>query len=136
MSNIAQVVNVDKQMTTLKRGVIAAGLDKKLSETGPFTVFAPSDHAFGMLDKGVLEDILSPENKAKLTDVLNLHVVSGKILFKDLKDGETLKTINGKEIQVQVRDGAVCIDGAKIHRRELQASNGVIYSLDTVMVKN
>jgi uncharacterized surface protein with fasciclin (FAS1) repeats len=136
MSNITQVVNVDKRMTTLKRGVIAAGLDKKLSETGPFTVFAPSDHAFGMLDKAVLEDLLSPDNKSKLTDVLNMHVVTGKILFKDLKDGEILKTISGKELHVHVKDGAVSIDGAKIHGTDVQASNGVIYSLDTVMVKN
>jgi uncharacterized surface protein with fasciclin (FAS1) repeats len=136
MSSISQVVNVDKHMTTLKKGVIAAGLDKMLNETGPFTVFAPSEQAFRQLDKDVLEDLLKPESRTKLTDVLNLHVVPGKIKYKDLKDGEKLRTINGTEIQVQVRDGAVSIDGAKIHGTDVQASNGVIYSLDTVMVKN
>src|SRR6202035_2000250 len=111
MSNITQVVNDDKNMTTLKKGVIASGLDKTLSGTGPFTVFAPSDLAFGKLDKAVLDNLLKPENKAKLVDVLNYHIVSGKISFKDFKDGEKLKTVNGKELLVHVKEGNVSIDG-------------------------
>ncbi len=136
MENITQVVNNDKNMTTLKRGVTASGLDKILSGTGPFTVFAPSDLAFEKLDKEVLDNLLKPENKTKLTDVLNYHVVSGKIFFKDLKDGEKLKTVNGKELRVQVKDGDVSVEGAKIQSRDVQTSNGVIHSLDTVMMKN
>jgi uncharacterized surface protein with fasciclin (FAS1) repeats len=136
MENITQVVNNDKNMTTLKRGVIASGLDKILSGTGPFTIFAPSDLAFGKLDKGVLDNLLKPENKTKLTDVLNYHIVSGKIFFKDLKDGEKLKTVNGKELRVQVKDGNVSVEGAKIQNPDVQTSNGVIHSLDTVMMKN
>jgi uncharacterized surface protein with fasciclin (FAS1) repeats len=136
MSNITQVVNEDKNMTTLKKSVIASGLDKVLSGTGPFTVFAPTDLAFGKLEKGVLENLLKPENKAKLADVLNYHVVSGKINFKDLKEGEKLKTVNGKELHVHVKDGHVSIEGAKIQGHDLATSNGVIHSLDTVMMKN
>jgi len=136
MENITQVVNNYKNMTTLKRGVTASGLDKILSGTGPFTVFAPSDLAFEKLDKEVLDNLLKPENKTKLTDVLNYHVVSGKIFFKDLKDGEKLKTVNGKELRVQVKDGDVSVEGAKIQSRDVQTSNGVIHSLDTVMMKN
>ncbi|HXB43114.1 MAG TPA: fasciclin domain-containing protein [Puia sp.] len=136
MSNITQVVNEDKHMTTLKKSVVAAGLDKVLSGTGPFTVFAPSDVAFEKLDKGVLDNLLKPENKAKLADVLNHHVVSGKINFKDLKDGEKLKTVNGKELSVHVKDGHITIGNAKIQGQDVQTSNGVIYSLDTVMIKN
>lgn len=136
MSTIAQVVNVNKTMTTLKKGVHASGLEKMLSETGPFTVFAPSDQAFGSLDEAVLESLLQPESKAKLIDVLNLHVVSGKIQLKDLKDGAKLTTVNGRELQVQVREGNVSIDGANIHGKEEQTSNGLIYSLDAVMMRN
>jgi uncharacterized surface protein with fasciclin (FAS1) repeats len=136
MSNITQVVNADKNMTTLKKVVTASGLDTFLSGTGPFTVFAPTDLAFGKLDKEVLENFLKPENKTKLADVLNHHVVSGKISFKDLKDGEKLKTVNGKELQVQVKDGNVIVEGVKIQNRDVQTSNGVIHSLDTVMMKN
>ena len=136
MSNIVQVVNVDKNMTSLKKGVNASGLDQVLSSTGPFTVFAPTDIAFGKLDKGVLDNLLKPENKTKLADVLNHHVVSGKINFKDLKDGEKLKTVNGKELLVHVKDGHTSIGEAKIQGHDVQASNGVIHSLDTVMLKN
>ena len=76
MSKITQVVNNDK-MTTLKSGVIASRLDKILTGTGPFTVFAPSNLAFGKMAKGVLDNnFLKPENKIKLTDVLNYHIVS------------------------------------------------------------
>ena len=70
MSNIAQLVNVEKNMTTLKQGVNASGMNEVLSGKGPFTVFAPTDIAFGKLDKGILDNLLKPENKTKLTDLL------------------------------------------------------------------
>lgn len=76
MSNITQVVNNAKNMTTLKNRVIASKLDKIQSGTGPFTVFAPSNLAFGKMAKGVLNNFLKPANKIKLTDVLNYHIVS------------------------------------------------------------
>jgi uncharacterized surface protein with fasciclin (FAS1) repeats len=136
MSNIAQLVNAEKNMTTLKKGVHASGLDQVLSSTGPFTVFAPTDIAFAKLDKGVMDNLLKPENKTKLTDLLNHHVVAGKINFKDLKDGEKLKTVNGKELLVHVKDGQATVDGAKILSHDVQATNGVIHSLETVMLKN
>ena len=136
MSNITQVVNAEKNMTILKKSVSASGLDNVLSGTGPFTVFAPNDLAFEKLEKGVLDNLLKPENKAKLADVLNYHVVSGKVQFKDLKDGEKLKTLNGKELHVHVKDGHVRIEGAQIQGHDLASSNGVIHSLDTVMIKN
>jgi len=136
MSNIAQLVNVEKNMTTLKKTVLATGLDQVLSGKGPFTVFAPSDNAFGKLDKSVIENLLKPENKTKLTDLLNHHVVAGKINFKDLKDGEKLKTVNGKELIVHMKDGNATVDGAKIQGHDVEATNGVMHTLDTVMLKN
>ena len=136
MSNITQIVNVEKNMTTLKKSVLATGLDQVLSGKGPFTVFAPTDIAFGKLDKTTLDNLLKPENKTKLTDLLNHHVVSGKLNFKDLKDGEKLKTVNGKELLVHVKDGHTTIAGAKILDHDVQATNGIIHSLETVMTKN
>jgi uncharacterized surface protein with fasciclin (FAS1) repeats len=133
MSNITQVVNAEKNMTTLKRGIVASGLDQVLSGAGPFTVFAPSDRAFGKLESGTIENLLKPENKLKLTALLNHHVVSGKISFKDLKDGDKLKSLNGKELSVKVKDAKVSIDGATVQNRDVASSNGVIHSLDTVL---
>jgi uncharacterized surface protein with fasciclin (FAS1) repeats len=135
MSNITQVVNVDKNMTTLKKGVNASGLDQVLSSNGPYTLFAPSDTAFAKLDKGVMENLLKPENKAKLVDLLNHHVVAGKIDFKDLKDGEKLKTVNGKELLVHVKDGHTDVNGAQVRDHDQFTSNGVIHSLDTVVTR-
>ena len=133
MSNITQVVKNEKNMTTLNKGVMASGLDQVLSGTGPFTIFAPSDLAFGKLESGMIENLLKPENKTKLTELLNHHVVPGTINFKDLKDGEKLKTINGKELTVEVKDGKASINGAHIQNRDVKTSNGVIHSLDSVL---
>ena len=133
MSNITQVVRSDKNMTTLNRGVIAAGLDQVLSGTGPFTVFAPTDMAFGKLESGMIENLLMPESKAKLTDLLKHHVVAGQINYKDLKDGEKLKTLDGKELNVSVKDNSISIDGAFIQDRDVKTSNGVIHSVSKVL---
>jgi uncharacterized surface protein with fasciclin (FAS1) repeats len=136
MSNITQLVNVEKNMTTLKKSVHASGLDQVLSGKGPYTVFAPTDIAFAKLDKGILDNLLKPENKTKLADLLNHHVVEGKINFRDLKDGEMLKTVNGKQLVVHVKDGHTTVDGAIIQSHDVQATNGIIHSLETVMFKN
>jgi len=136
MSNITQVVSDNKNMTTLKKGVLASGLDKVLSGNGPYTVFAPSDLAFRKLDSGKFETLLKPENKTKLEDILKYHIVPGKLSYNDLKDGEKLKTVNGQELSVQVKDGHVRVQGAEIENRDLQTSNGVIHVLDTVLSKN
>src|SRR5258707_3760961 len=136
MSNITQVVNVDKHMTTLKKAVMASDLDQVLSSRGSFTVFAPSEQAFAKLENGVLENLLRPENKAKLADLINCHVVQGKIEFIDLKDGEKLKTVNGQELHVHIENGEVSIGAAKVKSFDTKISNGVIHRLDTVMMKN
>ena len=133
MSNITQVVRVDKHMTTLKKGVLASGLDQLLSGRGPYTVFAPSDLAFGKLESGTIENLLKPENKIQLTDLLNHHVVEGKINFRELKDGDQLTSLNGKILSVTVDNAKVSIDGATIQNHDVQTSNGVIHSLDTVL---
>ena len=133
MSNITQVVNTDKNMTTLKKGIHAADLDQVLSSTGPFTVFAPSDTAFRKLEAGTLEELLKPENKVKLTALLQHHVVAGKISFKDLKDGDKLTSLDGKELHVSLKDGKATVDGSVIQARDVASSNGVMHGIDTVL---
>jgi uncharacterized surface protein with fasciclin (FAS1) repeats len=133
MTNITQIIKNEKNLTTWNRGVMASGLDQILSGAGPFTVFAPTDLAFGKLESGMVENLLQPENKTNLTDLLNYHVIAGKIDFKDLKDGGKLKSLNGKELSVQVKDGKASVNGATIQNRDVQTSNGVIHSLDTVL---
>ena len=133
MSNIVDVVVADKNLATMSKGLKAAGLETELGKTGPFTVFAPTDLAFGKLAAGEITELLKPENKVKLTDILNYHVVEGKTNFKDLKDGQKLKTMNGKELDVKVSNGNVTVNGSKVQGRDSEASNGVVHSVDSVI---
>lgn len=134
MSNITQVVNVDKSLTSLKKGVHASDLDQLLSSAGPFTFFAPNDTAFGKLREGMFAELLEPANKEKLTGLLNSHIINGKIAFTNLKDGDTLTNLNGDALQVSVNDDTVTIGGATIVANPSRASNGVIHTSDTVFV--
>src|SRR6476469_3909395 len=95
MSNITEALPNERFMATMSRAVIAAGLDQVLSGTGPFTVFAPSDIAFGKLESNTFTSLFKPENKVMLTDLLSHHIVSGKYEFKDLKEGTKLITLDG-----------------------------------------
>jgi len=137
MSNITQVVNTDKNLKTLKKGMHGSDLDQLLSSTGPFTFFAPSDTAFEKLEKGLMESLLEPENKIKLTDLMNNHVVTGKITFNELKDGDTLKTVNGNNLLIHVNNGSVSIGDSNVQARDAKKiSNGIIHMMDTVMMNN
>ena len=132
MSNITQVVNSDKYMKSLKKGIHYSDLDQLLSSTGPFTFFAPSDLAFEKQGNGYLENLMTPANKQELVDLMNNHIVDGKINFPDLKDGDKIKTLNGKELAVEIKNGFVNIEGAAIVARDQRISNGAIYSTDSV----
>jgi uncharacterized surface protein with fasciclin (FAS1) repeats len=118
---------------TLTAAVTAAGLNKTLQGAGPFTVFAPTDKAFSAIQKDV-DSLLKPENKAKLAKVLNFHVVSGKLLAADLKDGKELTTVEGEKLKVSVKDGKVMVGGAHVTAADVAASNGVIHMIDKVMM--
>lgn len=108
-------------------------MEMELAKSGPYTVLAPTDLAFGKMGQEELEELLKPKNKIKLTGILCQHVVEGKRSFKDLKDGQKLKTINGKELSVVVLNGKVTINGAVVQGRDSNANNGVVHSLDKVM---
>jgi uncharacterized surface protein with fasciclin (FAS1) repeats len=133
MSNIMQVIREQKSLSTLNRGVLASGLDNVLLGKGPFTLFAPTNVAFEKLERSTVENLLERENKSLLSAIMSKHVVRGKLNYRDLKDGETLKTLSGKELSVKVKDGQVSIDGADIKNRDLNVSNGIVHSLDTVL---
>lgn len=134
MSNITQVVNVDKNLKTLKKGVHASDTDQLLSSIGPFTFFAPSDMAFEKLAKGMMDNLLEPQNRAKLANLMNNHIVNGKIAYADLKDGDKLTSVNGKVLNVNVKNGSVSIGDIAVSQRDAKVRNGVIYLTDTVIV--
>lgn len=120
--------------TTLVAAVKAAGLVETLSGAGPFTVFAPTNAAFEKLPKGTVESLLTPEKKADLTGILTYHVVAGAFKAADLTDGQMIKTVNGKELKVTIKDGKVMINGATVTAADLVAGNGVVHVIDAVVL--
>jgi uncharacterized surface protein with fasciclin (FAS1) repeats len=118
---------------TLVAAVKAAGLVDTLKGKGPFTVFAPTDEAFAKLPAGTVEELLKPENKKKLTDILTYHVVAGKVMAADVKTMEA-KTVQGSSAAIKVADGKVTIDKANVVKTDIEASNGVIHVIDAVIM--
>jgi len=115
---------------TLATALQAAGLIDTLKGKGPFTVFAPTDEAFAKIPKADLDALL--KDKAKLTAVLTYHVVPGKVMAKDVKPG-TAKTVQGGNLTLATT-GGVTVNGAKVIKADVAASNGVIHVIDTVLL--
>ena len=131
MKNIIETAIEAGQFNTLVAAVKAAGLVETLSGTGPFTVFAPNDAAFAKLPKGTVEGLL--KDKAKLTAVLTYHVVSGKVMAKDVMKMKSVKTLQGGSLTIDTSDG-VKVDGAKVIQADIEVSNGVCHMIDSVLM--
>ncbi|MHB0954854.1 MAG: fasciclin domain-containing protein [Pirellulaceae bacterium] len=119
---------------TLVAALKAADLVETLSGKGPFTVFAPTDEAFGKVPKQVLNDLLKPENKEKLAAVLTYHVVAGKVLAADVVKLSKAKTVQGSEVKIAVKDGKVKVDKANVVKTDIVCKNGVIHVIDAVIL--
>jgi uncharacterized surface protein with fasciclin (FAS1) repeats len=119
---------------TLATALRAAGLVDTLKSNGPFTVFAPTDEAFGKLPAGTVESLLKPENKEKLKAILLYHVVSGDVTAAQVMKLSSAKTLNGQDLKLTVNDGTVMVNDAKVVKADVLASNGVIHVIDTVLL--
>jgi len=120
--------------TTLVAALSAADLVETLNGNGPFTVFAPTNAAFEKLPAGTVDNLVKPENKEKLSGILTYHVVAGNVKAADLSDGQVVKTINGQDLKVSIKDGNVMINGAKVTAADLSGSNGVVHVVDSVLM--
>ncbi len=132
-TNILQIAIGSKDHSTLVAGVQAAEIEHVLVNAGPLTVFAPTNEAFGNLPEGTLETLLKPENKSTLAFVITHHAAPGTFKGEGLKDGMRLYMASGHYLNVEHKDGAVYIDGAKI-LGTVDASNGVVHVVDKVLV--
>ena len=121
---------------TLVNAVKAAGLVETLKGEGPYTVFAPTDKAFAKLPKGTLESLLEPKNKEKLAAILAYHVVPGKVKAADVVKLKNVKTVQGSKVNIRVKEGKVEVDEAKVVKTDIEAKNGVIHVIDTVILPN
>ena len=119
---------------TLAKALNAAGLVNTLKGEGPFTVFAPTDEAFAKLPEGALEDLLKPENKAKLVAILTYHVVPGKVMASDVAAMDSAKTVQGKSLTITRDDDGVMVDEARVVKTDIACSNGVIHVIDSVVM--
>ena len=119
---------------TLLAAAKAAGLAETLQGDGPLTLLAPTDEAFDALPEGTVADLLKPENKQKLTDILLYHVVDGEVPAKDVMGMSEFTTMQGEKVQVQVDGDTVMLNDATVTSADVMASNGVIHVIDTVLM--
>ncbi len=131
---IVEIAAGAEDFSTLVAAVKATELVDVLSSKGPFTVFAPTNEAFAKLPKGTVESLLKPENKDKLIAVLKYHVVPGKVMAKDVVKVDSAKTAQGSSVTVTVEGKTVKVDNAKVVKTDIEASNGVIHVIDTVII--
>lgn len=122
------------QFNTLAAALTAAGLVDTLKGPGPFTVFAPTDEAFAALPAGTVENLLKPENKDQLIAILTYHVVAGKVMAADVVELTEAETVNGAMVAVKVDGDNVMINNAEVTAVDIEASNGVIHVIDTVLL--
>ena len=131
--SIASVIHDGVTFSILAKAVKAADLEETLSGKGPYTIFAPTDEAFGKLPSGALEKLMLPENKEKLRTLLTYHVIPGQFLSSALKDGD-ITTLSGDKLDVDVEGKGIEVDNAKVASADVVATNGVFHSVGKVLV--
>jgi len=119
---------------TLVAALKAAGLVETLKGPGPFTVFAPTDAAFAKLPPGTLDDLLKPENKEKLQQILKYHVLAGRYPASAVVKLRSAPTVEGQRIAIHAANGVVMVDDARVVKTDIMASNGVIHVIDSVIL--
>ncbi len=130
---IAAVASGNADLSTLVAALTAADLVTTLEGAGPYTVFAPTDAAFADIQSTV-DTLLEPDNKTDLQQVLTYHVVPGTYTAADLKDGQKLKTVEGQDLTVSIKDGVVKVNDATVEATDITASNGVVHVINKVLV--
>jgi uncharacterized surface protein with fasciclin (FAS1) repeats len=132
--SIAATASKAGTFKTLLAAATAAGLADALSNDGPFTVFAPTDEAFAKLPAGTIDTLLKPENKDKLAAILTYHVVPGRVYALDVLTAGSAKTVQGKSVHINTKNGKAFVNNAQIVATDIDADNGVIHVIDAVML--
>jgi uncharacterized surface protein with fasciclin (FAS1) repeats len=131
--DIIETAKAAGSFNTLVVAIEAAGLTDTLKGKGPFTVFAPTDEAFAKLPPGTVDGLL--KDKGRLTKILTYHVVAGEVMSKDVKPGK-VKTVEGDTLNITKGSYGIKVDNAKVVAADIEASNGVIHVIDTVVLPN
>ena len=132
-STVVDVVVNSSDHNTLEAAVIAAELADDLSGDGPFALFAPTDAAFAALPEGTVASLLE-DPTGDLAQILLYHVVGSKVMSEDLVSGQSVSTLNGKNITITYKKGSFYVDNAKISVADISADNGVVHVIDAVII--
>lgn len=134
MATVLEIAMTDKNLTVMMKGLKAANLEESLTGIGPFTILAPVNLAFGNLNApDTFENMVKQSSSNnKLSELLNFHIITGRKMVKDFRNGQKLPTVNGQELTVTIADGEVRINGAKILAKDRQGFNGVLHTIDIV----
>ena len=133
-ANLAQTAIKAGSFKTLVAAAKAAGLVPALTGDQPLTVFAPTDEAFAKLPEGTVESLLKPENKGKLAAILKYHVVAGRVYSDQALQAKSAETLQGERVEISVKGGVAMVNGAKLLKTDIEASNGVIHVIDSVIL--
>lgn len=131
--SLTTVIADSATFSTLTRALKATGLDETLGGSDQFTIFAPTDEAFGKLPDETLNKLMLPGNVEKLRMLLLYHVVAGNVSAADLTDGE-VTTVNGEKLEIDVSPDEIEVDGTKIYSSDVAATNGMMHSVGMVLV--
>ena len=131
--DIVALAQGNRDLSTLVDAATAADLGTTLQGPGPYTVFAPTNAAFKAVGQDTLQQLLRPANKEQLTSVLTYHVVAGELQAADLRDGQTLETVQGQRLRVRVDGDTVRVGDARVVQADVDASNGVVHVIDGVL---
>jgi uncharacterized surface protein with fasciclin (FAS1) repeats len=131
--NIVAVAKETPELSTLVQALTAAGLVKTLEEPGPYTVFAPTNEAFAALG-GKLDELLEPQNKKELAEILTYHVAPGEVASSQLEDGQRIETVQGEDVEIGIEGKEVTVNGARVVMPDVSTSNGIVHVIDEVLI--
>ena len=136
MATILEIAALDKNLSIMMKALKAAGVDSSLTGIGPFTILAPINLVFGKMKSPDTYDQLMGQigKTTRMADVMNCHILKGKKLLRDFRDGQKIPNIFGTELLVSVKDDEVRVNGARILTKDRQGSNGVVHSIDAVQI--
>lgn len=132
-ATIVDIAMADERFSTLVTAIDSAGIGEVLQEEGPYTVFAPTNDAFDELPEGTLDDLLDPDNRDELQELLTYHVAEGDRSAADLQELESTETLQGSDVSIRVEDDELFIGDARVVQPGVTAGNGVIHAIDAVL---
>jgi uncharacterized surface protein with fasciclin (FAS1) repeats len=129
---VLENITTDSSYTIFDAALDSTGLDETLSQSGPFTIFAPTNEGFRKLPPGIYESLMQTR-KRDLANILSYHIVASSIKTKDLRDGQKLRTLAGEELIVTLRKDKVMVNGIVVVNPDIESSNGIIYVINDIL---